>query len=106
VRKFAWTFLFAVLVSVQARAVDEFDTIKCGADVPRAMVGKHSSNGRVVVLEARHSKLGLKDLGGMEISDRLFLISWRICGNEYAVLVNTLEVAHLNERSARERTYT
>jgi hypothetical protein len=78
-----------VLVCVQAWAADEFDTIKCGADVPKAMVGKHSSNERVVVIEARHSNLGLKDLGGIEISDRLFLVSWRICGNEYAVLLNT-----------------
>jgi hypothetical protein len=45
-------------------AVDEFDTIKCGADIPKAMVGKRSSNERVVVIEARHSNLGLKDLGG------------------------------------------
>jgi hypothetical protein len=43
----------------------------------------------VVVTEARHRNLGLKDLGGTEISDRLFLISWRICGSEYAVLLNT-----------------
>jgi hypothetical protein len=42
-----------------------------------------------VVIEARHSNLGLKDLGRIEISDRLFLISWRICGSEYAVLLNT-----------------
>jgi hypothetical protein len=54
-----------------------------------AVVGKHSSNERVVVIEARHSNLGLKDLGGIEVSDRLFLISWRICGSEYAVLLNT-----------------
>src|SRR6059058_186325 len=27
-----------------------------------------------------------KDLGGQEISDRLFLISWRICGEEYVLL--------------------
>ena len=74
--------LFIVFVCVQAWAVDEFDTIKCGADIPKAMVGKHSSNERVVVIEARHGNLGLKDLGGIEISDRLFLISWRICGRD------------------------
>jgi hypothetical protein len=80
--------LFIVFVCVQAWAVDEFDTIKCGADIPKAMVGKHSSNERVVVIEARHNNLGLKDLGEIEISDRLFLESWRICGSEYAVLLN------------------
>jgi hypothetical protein len=81
--------IFSVLVGAQGRAADEFDAIKCGTDIPKAMVGKHSSNERVAVIEARHSNLGLKDLGGIEISDRLFLISWRICGSEYAVLLNT-----------------
>jgi len=81
--------LFSVLALVPGWAADEFEAVKCGADVPKAMVGKHSSDERVVVLEARHSNLGLKDLGGMEITDRLFLNSWRICGSEYAVLVNT-----------------
>src|SRR5215813_4899249 len=88
-RKFFFILLFNVLVCIHGWAADEFDTVKCGADVPKAMVGGHSSNERVMVLEARHSNLGLKDLGGMEISDRLFLNSWRICGGEYAVLTNT-----------------
>ena len=44
------------------------------------------SNEKIVALEERHRDLGLKDLGGTEISDRLFLISWRICGDEYALL--------------------
>jgi hypothetical protein len=44
------------------------------------------SNERVVAIEDRHKDLGLKDLGGTEISDRLFLITWRICGEEYALL--------------------
>ena len=87
--KFSFIVLFSVLVCVQGRAADEFDGVNCGADIPKAMVGKHSSNERVVAIEARHSNLGLKDLGGIEISGRLFLISWRICGSEYAVLLNT-----------------
>jgi hypothetical protein len=44
------------------------------------------SNERVVVIEQRHKDLALQDLGGSEISDRLFLTSWRICGDEYALL--------------------
>jgi hypothetical protein len=88
-RKLSFLLLFHALVCIRGWAADEFDTVKCGVNVPKAMVGSHSSNERVVVLEARHSKLGLKDLGGTEISDRLFLNSWRICGDEYAVLVNT-----------------
>ena len=43
-------------------------------------------NEKIVVLEERHKDLGLKDLWGEEISDRLFLISWRICGEEYILL--------------------
>ena len=43
-------------------------------------------NERVVVIEERHKNLGLKDLGGIEISERLFLISWKICGDEYDLL--------------------
>jgi hypothetical protein len=50
------------------------------------MVGRKTSNERVVVIEARHKDLQLKDLGAEEISDRLNLIFWRICGEEYAVL--------------------
>jgi len=87
--KFSLIILFGLLVCVQGWAVDEFDAIRCGANIPKAMVGKHSSNERVVTTEARHSNLGLKDIGGTEISELLFLISWRICGGEYAVLVNT-----------------
>lgn len=90
-RKFSLIVLFSLLVCVQGWAVDEFDAIKCGADIPKAMMGKNSPNERVVVSEARHRSLGLKDLGGIEISDRLFLISWRICGSEYAELLNTEE---------------
>ncbi len=44
------------------------------------------TNEKVSVIEERHKDLGLKDLRGTEISDRLFLISWRICGEEYALL--------------------
>jgi len=41
---------------------------------------------RVVVIEGRHKELGLKDLGGLGISERLFLHSWLICGSEYQLL--------------------
>jgi hypothetical protein len=44
---------------------------------------------RVVVIEQRHKSLNLKDLGGTEVSDRLFLVSWSICGSEFELLVNT-----------------
>lgn len=87
--KFCLIAIFSVLFCLQGRAADEFDAIKCGANIPKAMVGKHSPNTRVVVTEARHSDLSLKDLGGTEISAQLFVVSWRICGSEYAELINT-----------------
>jgi hypothetical protein len=87
--KFCLIVLFSVLFCLQGRAADEFDAIKCGADIPKAMVGKYSPNKRVVVTEARHKNLGIKDLGGTEISAQLFVVSWRICGSEFAELVNT-----------------
>ena len=65
---------------------DGFDSVRCGSDVRNALLGRTMSNEKVSLLEERHKDLGLKDLGGTEISDRLFLISWRICGEEYALL--------------------
>jgi hypothetical protein len=44
------------------------------------------SNETIVVLEERHKELGLKHVGASEISDRLNVISWRICGEEYVLL--------------------
>jgi len=90
-RRFSLIVVFGLLVCVHGWAADQFDAIQCGADISKAMVGKPWSNERVVVIEARHGNLGLKDLGGTEISDQLFLESWRICGGEHAVLVNTRE---------------
>ena len=65
---------------------DGFDSVRCGSEVGKALVGRTMPNEKVAVTEERHRDLGLKDLGGTEISDRLFLISWRICGEEYALL--------------------
>ncbi len=65
---------------------DGFDSVRCGSDVRKALLGRAMPNEKVVLIEERHKDLGLKDLGGTEISDRLFLISWRICGEEYALL--------------------
>ena len=67
---------------------DGFSGIRCGADVPKALIGRFRRNERVVVIENRHKDLGLKDLGGTDISDRppLFASSWKICGDEYMLL--------------------
>ena len=65
---------------------DGFDSVRCGSDVRKALVGRKMSNEKIVVLEERHKDLGLKDLGASEISDRLTVMSWRICGEEYVLL--------------------
>ena len=78
-----------IMVCGKTWAVDPFEGIKCGADIPKSLIGKRDSNERVAALEARHKDLSLKDLGGSEISDHLFLISWRVCDGEYALLLNT-----------------
>jgi hypothetical protein len=70
-----------------AYAADEFASVRCGADIAKALIGKHASTSRVVLIEARHKDLGLKDLGGYEASPRLFLSSWLICGEEYMEIV-------------------
>lgn len=77
-----------IIVCGKAWARDEFEGIKCGADIPKSLVGKRDPNERAAVLEERHKDLGLKDLGGTEISDRLFLASWQICGREYELLLS------------------
>lgn len=87
--KYSVVLILTMVACIQAWATDEFDGIKCGTDIRKSIVGKHSSNERVVVIEKRHRDLGLKDLWGIEITDRLLLVSWRICGNEYAELINT-----------------
>lgn len=67
---------------------DGFSGIRCGADIPKALIGRFMRNERVVVIENRHKDLGLKDLGGTDISERppLFASSWKICGDEYMLL--------------------
>jgi hypothetical protein len=44
------------------------------------------TNERVAAIENRHKDLGLKNLGAIEIADKLFSISWKVCGNEYMLL--------------------
>jgi len=65
---------------------DGFESVRCGSDVREALLGRTMANEKIAVLEERHKDLGLKDLWGEEISDRLFLTSWRICGEEYILL--------------------
>jgi hypothetical protein len=76
----------------KASARDEFEAVRCGADIPRALIGRQSANERVVVTEARHRDLALKDLGADIITDEINMIDWSICGAEYYVLVDQHDI--------------
>jgi hypothetical protein len=65
---------------------DGFDSVRCGSDVRKALIGHKMSNEKIDLIEEKHKDLELKDLGASEISDRLSMISWRICGEEYVLL--------------------
>ena len=67
---------------------DEFEAVKCGSDIPKALIGKRSSNAPAVEIEKKYRVLGLKDLGGDEISDALSSVNWLICGAEYIELID------------------
>ncbi len=80
--------LAALLLSApQALAGDAFDKVRCGSEVLKALAGGSLPDGAAAAIEARHQAIALKDLGADEITDRLQLISWRICGAEYKLLV-------------------
>ena len=69
-----------------ASATDGFDRVSCNADIAKALIGQRAANERIVVIEARHKDLGLRDLGSNESSDNLTTIAWMICGKEFVLL--------------------
>jgi len=79
--------MFLLFVSLAlapvCRADDGFGSITCGGDIAKALVGKKLSNEPDSAVESRHKNLVLKDLGGDEINDDIFLSTWSICGNDY-----------------------
>ena len=70
------------------RAQDAFTSVRCGADIPKALAGKVIPDDRVAAIERRHRDIGLKNHGAMGISNTLTFISWTICGSEYALLLD------------------
>ena len=78
-----------LVVCGSACAQDQFVAVKCGGDIPKAVIGKRESNQTSNALEEKYKELGLKDLGGSMVTDRLFMASWQICGNEYELLTDT-----------------
>jgi hypothetical protein len=83
---------------------DAFNGIQCGSDIPKALTGKPMSNQRVADLEKRHADLGLKDLGGDEISDHLSTTSWLICGSEFLLLEDESFVRDVLKVPAHSKT--
>jgi hypothetical protein len=87
VKTFTCLLAAVFFATAPAALADEFQTVKCGGDIPKAMIGQHSGNERIVVTEKKYGAIGLKHLGADEISDNLSSIDWRICGAEYTELV-------------------
>jgi hypothetical protein len=75
-------------VTGQFAFADEFQNLQCGTEIPKALIGKRSSNEPVVQTEKQYRALGLKGLGGDEISDQLSSVNWLICGAEYVELID------------------
>lgn len=89
--------LFAIVIATMlvsagaAYAGDAFETVKCGGNIPSALLGKRLSVEPFAAVEARHKDIGLKSLGGDEISDALEDAAFSICGKEYLVLLGAHE---------------
>src|SRR5262245_43203670 len=81
-----FTLVLPLVCGSSVSAADGFDSVHCGSDLRKALIGHKMSNEPVSVLEERHKDLGLKDLGASEISDRLSAISWRVCDEDCVVL--------------------
>ena len=78
--------LTLLLFCGSAQAKNAFDAVSCNADVPKALIGKTEPNETASTLETKYKAIGLKDLGGDEISDTMNAGSWMVCGHEYMVI--------------------
>ncbi len=81
--------LVLLFSSSNARAADEFEAIRCGADVAQAVIGRKASAGNASALERAHRELGLKNLGGDGMpEDPYLLVEWQICQSAYVFLID------------------
>ncbi|NHZ39678.1 hypothetical protein [Massilia aquatica] len=67
-------------------ASDAFSAIKCGSEISKKLIGRQVKNEKVVAIEARHTRIGLKNVGTDDISEGLLAGYWMICGNKYILL--------------------
>lgn len=72
--------------AASAWARDEFSDVRCGADIPKALIGKSAKNEPDMVKENRHKDIGLNGGGTEEVSDSVFVVSWTMCGKKYDLL--------------------
>jgi len=79
-------FIFPLLGANTIDAGDGFEAVRCGSDIPKALIGHKGSDEPVVKIEERHKDISLKHLGADEISESLNIIFWQICGDEYVTL--------------------
>ncbi len=77
-----------ILPGGAASAQDAFDSVRCGNNIPMAIIGKIQPSGRVVAIESKHRDIGLKDEGSTEVSNDLYIIGWLICGSQFELLVD------------------
>jgi hypothetical protein len=88
VKKLSYALALGSCAWAQAAIADEFQKVRCDADIPKAMIGQRAGHEPVVAIEKKYQSLGLKDFGGDEISDRLSTVNWQICGAEYIELID------------------
>jgi hypothetical protein len=86
-RRYILMALLVLLMAGMAQAQDQFDGIKCGTEIEKALIGKRVTNDAMAKVEARHKDLQLKSVGGDEWDDYYFLENWQVCGTEYDLIV-------------------
>jgi hypothetical protein len=87
IRLFSIVIATLLISASAAYAGDAFEAVKCGSDIPSALLGKRLSVEPFADVEARHRDISLKSLGGDEISDDLNDAAFSICGKEYLLLM-------------------
>jgi hypothetical protein len=84
-KKIIGVLLLALGASSDAYARDGFEKVRCDGDIAKALTGQRTANETVMVIEARHKDLNLKDLGASDYG-RFSSITWGICGRKFMVL--------------------
>ena len=71
---------------------DPFRGIQCDSDVVKTLTGRRMGKEPSKSIEEKHKDIGLADLGGDMVSDDLFLGSWKICNQEYLMLIDNRDI--------------